>query len=67
VSGPHDFAVRLGVTRQRHRRVHRIPLSTFVTIAKRPSYRGGTLGRKSLIWGERQASDSDSSDDKLRH
>ena len=41
-SGPHDFAVRLGVTRQRHRRVHRIPHPTFVTIAKRPSYRGGT-------------------------
>jgi hypothetical protein len=37
-SGPHDFAVRLGVTRQRHRRVHRIPLPTFVTIAKRPSW-----------------------------
>jgi hypothetical protein len=24
-SGPHDFAVRLGAVRQRHRHVHRIP------------------------------------------
>jgi hypothetical protein len=37
-SGPHDFAVRVGVARQRHLRVHRIPLPTFVTIAKRPSW-----------------------------
>jgi len=29
-SGPHDFAVRVGVTRQRHLCVHRIPLPTFV-------------------------------------
>ena len=25
VTGPHDFAVRIGVARQRHLRVHRIP------------------------------------------
>jgi len=25
VSGPHDFAVRLGAVRQERRRVHRIP------------------------------------------
>jgi hypothetical protein len=43
MSGPHDFAVR-----GKHRssaqchRVHRIPHPTSVTIAKRPSYRGGT-------------------------
>jgi hypothetical protein len=38
-SGPHDFAVRIGIgtARQQHLRVHRIPLPTFVTIAKRPS------------------------------
>jgi hypothetical protein len=27
----------------RRNRVHRIPHPTFVTIAKRPSYRGGTV------------------------
>src|SRR5215475_7820908 len=42
VSGPRDFAVRIsGVRphdyRARRQHVHRIPLSTFVTIAKRPS------------------------------
>jgi hypothetical protein len=38
-SGPHDFTVRdLGVRLTRGR-VHRIPLPTFVTIAKRPSSR----------------------------
>ena len=41
VSGPHDFAVRLSVVRQRHRHVHRIPHPTFVTTAKRPSYERG--------------------------
>ncbi|MET0220631.1 MAG: hypothetical protein ABW213_08240, partial [Tardiphaga sp.] len=45
--GPHDFAVRVvlfvraKITLQ-HRHVHRIPHPTFVTIAKRPSDRGGT-------------------------
>jgi hypothetical protein len=38
-SGPHDFAVRDIVIRLVTYRVHRIPLPTFVTIAKRPSYR----------------------------
>ena len=37
--GPHDFAVRDIVTRLVRYRVHRIPHPTFVTIAKRPSYR----------------------------
>ncbi len=36
---PHDFAVRDIVTRLVRYRVHRIPHPTFVTIAKRPSYR----------------------------
>jgi hypothetical protein len=40
-SGPHDFTVRLSAVRQRHRHVHRIPHPTFVTTAKRPSYRDG--------------------------
>ena len=40
VSGPHDFAVRNSRARLAHRRVHRIPHPTFVTIAKRPSLRG---------------------------
>jgi hypothetical protein len=44
VSGPHDFSVRIGIVRPRATRaatrcVHRIPRPTFVTIAKRPSYR----------------------------
>jgi hypothetical protein len=41
---PHDFSVRIGIVRPHAPRaatqgVHRIPRSTFVTIAKRPSYR----------------------------
>ncbi len=44
--GPHDFAVRIGsfVCVNDHaaaRRAHRIPHPTLVTIAKRPSHRGG--------------------------
>src|SRR5215813_2089083 len=35
--GPHDFAVRDTNIRPLRYRVHRIPLPTFVTIAKRPS------------------------------
>jgi hypothetical protein len=41
--GPHDFAVRRHVARRADIAcVHRIPRSTSVTIAKRPSCRGGT-------------------------
>jgi hypothetical protein len=40
-SGPHVFAVRLKRIRQSAIRVHRIPRSTFVTIAKRPSDEAG--------------------------
>jgi hypothetical protein len=36
-SGPHDFAVREQRFRRKHRRVHRILISTSVTIAIRPS------------------------------
>ena len=39
MSGPHDFAVRLARDRLSRQSVHRIPHPTFVTIAKRPSYR----------------------------
>src|ERR1700737_2886185 len=53
-SGPHDFAVRFGVTRQRHRRVHRIPHPTSVTIAKRPSCGCRMAGMLLLIWGQDQ-------------
>jgi hypothetical protein len=42
--GPHDFAVREHVIRLVTCRVRRIPLPTFVTIAKRPSCGGGTDG-----------------------
>jgi hypothetical protein len=37
MSGPHGFAVRVGALRLVHRRVHRIPHPTSVTIAIRPS------------------------------
>src|SRR4051794_35260354 len=36
-SGPHDFTVRVRAVRLRRIRVHRIPLPTSVTTAKRPS------------------------------
>ena len=36
-SGPHDFTVRVCAVRLRRIRVHRIPLPTSVTTAKRPS------------------------------
>ena len=41
-SGPRDFAVRFGRVRQQRQNVHRIPLPTFLTIAKRPSCGSGT-------------------------
>jgi len=50
-SSPCDFRLRA-----RRCRVHCIPHPTFVTIAIRPSFRGGTTRTKSLIWGSRQAS-----------
>ena len=52
--GPYDFAVRDIVIRPLTRRVHRIPLPTFVTIAKRPSYRVRDALMIVLIWGLRQ-------------
>ncbi len=40
--GPHDFAVRAGAARRVQRKhVHRSPAPRFVTIAMRPSGRGG--------------------------
>jgi hypothetical protein len=39
--GPHDFAVRVVPPVKPHRRVHRIPSPTSVTVAKRPSIRAG--------------------------
>jgi hypothetical protein len=48
-SEPHDFAVRFSASRLARRSVHRIPHPTFVTIAKRPSYRGGTAREMRLI------------------
>jgi hypothetical protein len=38
-SEPHDFAVRFNALRLARHSVHRIPYPTFVTIAKRPSFR----------------------------
>ena len=52
--GPHDFAVRDNIIRLVTRRVHRIPRPTFVTIAKRPSYRIRDARMIALIWGKRQ-------------
>jgi len=55
VSERYDFAVRgprrssFGVAR-----VHRIPLPTFVTIAKRPSWWRGMGGNLLVIWGRDQ-------------
>ena len=56
---PHDFAVRKDIARPREDRasmlcVHRIPLPTFVTIAKRPSCECGMAWMIVLIWGLRQ-------------
>src|SRR5690349_24297132 len=42
--GPHAFAVRGCLVRLTSARVHRIPRSTSVTIAKRPSDERGTAG-----------------------
>jgi hypothetical protein len=58
--GPHDFAVRDSLIRPRHDgacgyRVHRIPLPTSVTTAKRPSCGNGTATNVNLIWGHREA------------
>jgi hypothetical protein len=53
--GPHDFAVRCNINRPSMRRVHRIPLPTFVTIAKRPSFRERDPHVLNLIWGQREA------------
>jgi hypothetical protein len=47
--GPHGFAVRNRRTRLMHRRVHRIPHPTFVTIAKRPSLSGTGSGRSIAV------------------
>jgi hypothetical protein len=58
--GPHDFAVRRSFIRRARNcacgcRVHRIPLPTSVTIAKRPSCGNGTATVLNLIWGHREA------------
>jgi hypothetical protein len=52
--GPHDFVVRAGGVRPHDKRarrqsVHRIPPSTSVTIAKRPSCESGTGGMETYI------------------
>jgi hypothetical protein len=49
-SEPHGFAVRIGALRPAHRRVHRIPNPTSVTIAKRPSVGNGMARDKPVIW-----------------
>ena len=55
-SGPHDFAVHLKrLSSLSAIGVHRIPRSTSVTIAKRPSRGGGTARDIDLIWGVGEA------------
>jgi hypothetical protein len=55
-SGPHDFAVRrLHPSSSRCICVHRIPLPTSVTIAKRPSSGNRMAGDMDVIWGRREA------------
>jgi hypothetical protein len=58
--GPRDFAVRESLIRRAKNcacgyRVHRIPLPTSVTTAKRPSCGNGTATNVNLIWGLREA------------
>jgi len=53
--GPHDFAVRFSALVSRHQSVHRIPHPTSVTIAIRPSCRGGTVRTLRLIWVSEKA------------
>jgi hypothetical protein len=53
--GPHDFAVRSSALVSRHQSVHRIPHPTSVTIAIRPSCRGGTVRTLRLIWVSEKA------------
>ena len=48
-SGPHDFAVRLGAVRQRHRHVHRIP-SRVRDDRETPLCRDGTAVDLKVIW-----------------
>jgi len=48
-SGPHDFAVRVSAIRQGRYRRPLHPASRFVTIASRPSSRGGTAGDIQVI------------------
>jgi len=43
-SGPHGLTVRIDIARLRQQRVHRIPPSTFVTIATRPPVSAGRGG-----------------------
>jgi hypothetical protein len=55
-SGPHDFAARLGRARLAlPKSVHRIPRPTSVTIAIRPSQRGGTAGISNAASSKRRS------------
>jgi hypothetical protein len=55
-SGPHDFAVRFSSAFvSRAKSVHRIPRSTFVTIAKRPFGEAGRSESIKLLLAGREA------------
>ena len=54
-SGPHDFAVRLKRVRLRAKASTASRAQRFVTIAKRPSYRGGTREQVPVICPTSQA------------
>jgi hypothetical protein len=68
ISGPHDFAVRFTRIRLVPASVHRIPHPTSVTIAIRPSYRGGTALILPVIWahGQRPATAANWHDGQIR-
>src|SRR6202048_3624828 len=54
VSGPHDFAVRIGIARQARIRVHRIP-PRVCDVASRPSEWDRAAGDIGLSRGKREA------------
>jgi hypothetical protein len=66
-SGPHDFAVRQNAARLAPPKRPSHPAPNVRDDAYAPLRGRETSERKSLIWGERQAFDLDSSDDKMRH
>jgi len=65
--GPHGFAVRQNAARLAPLKRPSHPAPNVRDDAYAPLRGRETSERKSLIWGERQAIDLDSNDDKMRH